>query len=221
MENKDSRNQIHSRWIDVSIPLRNGMVHWPGDSPFELSRIQDMERGDSVTLSRIAMGLHSGTHVDAPKHFIRKGEDVTLMRLDAMIGIARVIEIHDPHSIKPAELINHRIRRGERILFKTCNSTNAWKTDVFMKDYVFISKEAADYLSEIKIKVVGVDYLSVGAYKGDGPYVHRMLLGSGVWLIEGLDLSPVSPGKYSFICLPLRILGGDGAPARAVLRPTR
>ena len=173
-------NQPHPQWIDVSIPLRNAMVHWPGDSPFEISPVRDIEQGDTVTLSRVTMGSHSGTHIDAPKHFIRNGVDISMMPFDAMVGIARVIEIHDPHSIKPDELINHRIRRGERILFKTRNSPNAWKTDTFTKDYVFVTKEAADYLSKIKIRVVGVDYLSVGAYHGDGQYVHRTLLSSGI-----------------------------------------
>lgn len=214
-------NRAHSQWIDVSIPLHNAMVHWPGDSPFEISRVKDIEQGDNVTLSQITMGAHSGTHIDAPKHFIRNGVDISTMPVNTMIGTARVIEIHDPHSINPDELVNHRIRRGERVLFKTRNSPNAWQTDVFTDDYVFVTKEAADYLSRIRVKVVGVDYLSVGAYKGDGSYVHRTLLGSGIWLIEGLDLSQLSPGKYSFICLPLRIQGGDGAPARAFLRLIR
>lgn len=153
---------VQRRWIEVSAPLRNGMVHWPGDPPFEISRVMDVGKGDHATLSRIAMGSHSGTHVDAPSHFIRGGDDVSMMPADTMVGPARVVEILDGESIKPDELVRHEIRRGERILFKTTNSLKAWRSDGFVEDYVYVSREAADYLSAIQVRMVGVDYLSVG-----------------------------------------------------------
>ena len=209
----------HSQWIDISIPLRNAMVHWPGDPPVQIERTLDIERGDSHTLARISMGLHTGTHMDAPFHFIRYGVGIDKMPLDTTVGRARVIEIQDSESIKPEELVHHRIHRGERILFKTKNSTRIWQTDTFVKDYVFLSKEAAIVLVERSLRVVGIDYLSVGGFRRDGIETHRTLLEGGVWIIEGLDLSGVEPGRYDLICLPLKVDQGDGAPARAILRP--
>lgn len=208
------------QWIDISVPLRDAMVHWPGDPPVNIKRVRDMERGDSVNLSMVSMGAHSGTHIDAPLHFIQQAKGIDEMPLDITIGRARVIEIEDPESIKPEELLRHRIRRGERILFKTKNSPRAWQTNEFVEDFVFISDEAARFLAQRGLRVVGVDYLSVGGF-GEGSYVHKTLLSSGVWIIEGLDLSLVSAGRYDLICLPLKFDRGDGAPARAILRPIR
>lgn len=208
-----------SAWIDISVPLRTGMVHWPGDPEVRIERVQDMEHGDHANLSSLTMGSHTGTHMDAPLHFLRQGKAISEMPLDATMGRARVIEIRDGESIKPEELIPHRIRAGERILFKTRNSSRVWQNDKFAEDFVFISKEAADFLAERRVRMIGVDYLSVGGYKRDGPYIHQTLLGAGIWLIEGLDLSGVSAGRYDLACLPLRIEGGDGAPVRAIVRP--
>ena len=214
-------NSASLSWIDISVPLRNAMVHWPSDPPIRINRTLDLGRGDSHTLSEISVGSHTGTHMDAPLHFIQKGKGIDQMPLDTTVGRARVIEIKDAESIKPEELWQHRIRRGERILFKTRNSSQVWQADEFVEDFVFISNEAAHFLAERKVKVVGVDYLSVGGYKRGGRYVHETLLGGGIWLIEGLDLSHVSPGRYDLICLPLRLEQGDGSPARAILRPVR
>ena len=208
-------------WLDISVPIRDAMVHWPSDPPVRVERVHSMERGDAANLSAISMGVHTGTHMDAPLHFIREGKSIENIPLDVVVGRARVIEIYDTESIKPKELTRHRLRRGERILFKTPNSSRVWKTDAFVKDFVFISKEAASFLAERGVRVVGVDYLSVGGYKRGGRYVHETLLGGGIWLIEGLDLSHVSPGRYDLICLPLRLEQGDGSPARAILRPVR
>ncbi|MFQ5873136.1 MAG: cyclase family protein [Dehalococcoidia bacterium] len=203
----------------MSVPLRSAMVHWPSDPPVQIERVRDMEQGDTVNLSTISMGSHTGTHMDAPLHFIRRGMGIDKMPLDTTVGRARVIEIEDTESIKPEELVPHQIRRGERILFKTRNSLRVWQTDTFMEDFVFISSEAARFLVECRVRVVGVDYLSVGGFQRDGSYIHQTLLGGGVWIIEGLDLSRVSPGKYDLVCLPLKVDQGDGAPARAILRP--
>jgi arylformamidase len=140
------------------------------------------------------------------------------MPLTAAIGRARVIEIGDPVSIKPEELAGHNIQRGERILFKTRNSPRCWQTDDFVEDFVYIAHEAAQYLASLGVQLVGVDYLSVGGSHVDGPETHQALLEGGIWIVEGLNLSQVDPGAYDLICLPLRIVGGDGAPARAILR---
>lgn len=207
-----------AKWIDISVPLRDGMIHWPSDHPVNISRVKNMEQGGTVNLSMISMGAHSGTHVDAPIHFIHKGAGVDEVPLEHMIGRARVIEIRDTNSIKSDELTRHRIRRGERILFKTRNSPHVWQKNEFTEDFVFISDDAAQLLVERRVRVVGVDYLSVGSYRHSGTDVHKILLSGGVWIIEGLDLSRVSPGRYYLVCLPLRLVQGDGAPARAILK---
>ena len=207
------------KWIDISVSLRNGMAQWPGNPPVRIERVLDVELGDSHTLSEITMGSHTGTHIDAPLHFIKGGAGINDMPVDILIGRARVLEIHDTESIKPGDLVQHRIRRGECILFKTRNSYHVWQTGKFEENFVFISLEAAQFLVDRKVRAVGIDYLSVGGYKRDGSQTHKILLGAGVWIIEGLDLLQVAPGKYDFICLPLKLGQGDGAPARAMLKP--
>jgi arylformamidase len=158
--------------------------------------------------------------MDAPVHFLKKGKGIDEMPFSAAVGPARVIEIRDRHSIKTEDLRRNRIRSGERVLFKTRNSSRCWKTGRFVKDFVYLSTEAAQELARIKVRTVGIDYLSVGGYKKNGLEVHRALLSGGIWIIEGLNLSGVKPGVYDLVCLPLKVVGGDGAPARAALRPT-
>ncbi len=210
-----------SQWIDVSVPLRDCMVHWPSDPPVRIRRVSDIDRGDSHTLSELSMGSHAGTHVDAPLHFIRQGLGVDEMPLDIAVGHARVVEIRDPESIKPEELEPLRIRRGERILLKTKNSPRVWQTNAFVEDFVFVSDEAAEYLVKRGVVLVGIDYLSVGGYKHDGGNIHHTLLSNGIWIIEGLNLSGVKAGDYDLVCLPLRLERGDGSPARVILKPLK
>ncbi len=207
-----------SHLIDISVTLKSGMVHWPGDPPVKITGTHSISKGDAANVSKIDMGSHTGTHMDAPYHFIPAGKKIDQMPLDAVVGEARVIEIRDKKSVKPEELRRHNIRRGERILIKTVNSSRCWKKNSFAEDFVYISLEAAKFLAERRIRAVGVDYLSVGGYKEDGSATHRALLKSGIWIIEGLNLSGVKAGKYELICLPLKFWHGDGAPARAILR---
>jgi arylformamidase len=213
-----SRTPSEGGWIDVSVPLRSGMVHWPDNPPVRIERMLDMECGDAANVSTISLGSHTGTHMDAPIHFVPGGAGMDRMPLDATIGQARVIEIQDPISIKPDELDPHGIGRGERVLFKTQNSTRRWWTQDFVEDFVYVSQEAARYLADRGVRTVGVDYLSVGGFWKDGVETHQALLGPGIWVIEGLDLSGIGPGEYELICLPLKVEDGDGAPARAILR---
>jgi arylformamidase len=205
-------------WIDVSVPLGSGMVHWPGDPEVSISRISSMENGDECNVSAISMTAHTGTHMDAPLHFLANGAGMDRLPLDAVIGPARVIAIGDPRSVTAAELARHRIRRGERILFKTRGAAMRWKKGTFEEDYVYVSLDAARLLAARGVRVVGVDYLSVGGFREDSAETHRTLLSAGIWIIEGLDLSRVKPGRYDLVALPLRIAGGDGAPARVALR---
>lgn len=207
-----------NRWIDISVPLRDYMVHWPEDPPVRIQKIKDVERGDSHTLSTISMGSHTGTHIDAPAHFLKGGRTVDRIPLNLFSGKARVLEIKDAGSIKVAELAQFNVKRGERLLLKTSNS-KLWQSSKFNENFVYISPGAAEYLAECRIELVGVDYLSVGGYKADGISQHKALLGAGVCVLEGLDLSKVFAGNYHLLCLPLRIENGDGSPARAIIRP--
>ena len=218
MSASGSRTPSEEGWIDVSVPLRSGMVHWPDNPPVRIERMLDMECGDAANVSTLSLGSHTGTHMDAPIHFVPGGAGMNRMPLDATIGRARVIEIQDPVSIKPDELDPHEISRGERVLFKTQNSTRRWWAEDFIEDFVYVSQEAARYLADRGVRTVGVDYLSVGGFWKDGVETHQALLGPGIWVIEGLDLSGIGPGEYELICLPLKVEDGDGAPARAILR---
>jgi arylformamidase len=209
---------VLSNWIDISVPVRNGMVHWPGDPAFHIERALDQKKGDPATVSKMTLGVHTGTHMDAPLHFIPNARTIDQMPLEATVGRARVIEIRDPVSIKREELLDHSISAGERILFKTANSDHVWSSDQFNENFVFITQDAAQFLAERRILCVGVDYLSVGGFHIDGPETHHALLGAGIWIIEGLNLKGVAPGEYELACLPLKLAGSEGAPARAILR---
>src|SRR5215471_4742876 len=204
-------------WIDVTVGIRPEMVHYPGDPGVELKQTKHLDRGDSATVSHLSLGVHSGTHVDAPVHFIGGAPGVDEFSIDAMIGPARVIEILDKEICTAQDLAAYDIGAGERLLLRTSNSNRCWNVDTFVEDYAHLDTSAARMLAERKVQMVGIDYLSIG--RGDeGLEVHRILLRAGVVIVEGLDLSRVRAGFYDIICLPLKILGGDGAPARVAVR---
>jgi arylformamidase len=205
--------EISGKWLDVSVPTYAGMVHFPDNPSIEIETITSVDRGDICTVSRLTMGSHTGTHIDAPIHFLPGGTGAEKVPLEHLIGPARVIEIKDPHAIKAEELRVHKPAARERLLFKTSNSERCWETSQFISDYVAIAEDAASYLASLNTLAVGIDYLSAG-----GPETHRTLLGAGVVIIEGLKLIGISQGRYDLLCLPLKIIGGDGAPARALLR---
>lgn len=214
-------NTGHNEWIDISIPLQNSMICWPGDPPFTIECIREEGPEYITTISSLGLGSHSGTHIDAPAHYLPGGKSIDMMPPDVTIGKARVIEIQDRYSINTKELVTHHIQQEERLLFKTRNSLKAWHTDIFTEDYVSLSVEAARYLVDCDIKTAGIDYLSIGDYNQGGAETHKILLEHGIWIIEGLDLSRVTQGIYELVCLPLRIAGADGAPARAMIRPVK
>jgi len=206
------------KWIDITVTIKSGMIHWPCEPVVRIKRRQNMDKKDSSNVSFISMSAHTGTHIDAPLHFIASGKGLDRMPFNATLGKVRILEIKDRQCIKPKELIPYRIKPKERIIFKTVNS-NYWKVNKFIKNFVYISPEAAGYLISRKVCTVGIDYLSVGAYHKDGAQTHRILLKAGIWIIEGLNLKGVKPGYYDLICLPLKILNSDGAPARAIISP--
>jgi arylformamidase len=206
-----------TEWIDISVPIYAGMVRWPGDPPVEMSQPMHLDRGDVCTVSHLALGLHTGTHVDAPSHFLRGATGVDSLSLEAMVGPASVIEILKTAAIGEAELSGRGIERGDRVLLKSSNSARCWNTDAFVPDFAHLTLDGAAYLARLGIRTVGIDYLSIG--RGDeGPAVHRTLLGAQILIVEGLNLSGVEPGEYDLVCLPLKIRDGDGAPARALLK---
>lgn len=206
-------------WIDVSVPIHNTMHHWPGDPPpFATTHAAIGRNGAPCNVTALYMSAHTGTHMDSPLHFIDGGKTMDGLPFDAVIGPARLVEIKDKTAIKPAELKKLKPQAGERLLFKTPNSARSWKKETFDKDFVYIAKEGAQYLVDCGVKTVGVDYLSVGGFYKDGIPTHHILLGAEVWIIEGLDFSKVKPGNYDLICLPIKYRGGDGAPARCLIR---
>lgn len=207
-----------SDWIDISVPLFNGMVGWPGDPPYHAEFASDMKRGDDYNLTRIATSVHIGTHMDAPLHFVDGAATIDQAPLDALIGPARVIRIDDQHAVTAAEVERAAVQPGERILFRTRNSNHAWVDREFDKQFVAISPEAAELLAQIRPVFIGIDYLSIGSFDNGGP-PHRSILGAGIWVVEGLDLTRIEPGHYDMICLPIKLKGAEGAPARVVLRP--
>jgi arylformamidase len=205
--------EVASEWLDVSVPIYAGMVHFPDNPGIEIDTIAHVER-DGYTLSHLRMGSHTGTHIDAPIHFLPGGSGAEEVSLENLVGPARVIEIKDSHAVKAEELRAHKLGVRERLLFKTSNSKRCWETSEFVPDSVTIAEDAASYLAGLGTLAVGIDYLSAGS-----PETHRALLGAGVVIIEGLNLTGISQGRYELLCLPLKIVGGDGAPARALLRP--
>jgi arylformamidase len=216
---KMKHKRISSRWIDISISLLQEMVRWPGDPSFTKVMVQEINKGDIYNLSKLDMGAHNGTHVDAPLHILQDGNDISSLPIDLTVGPVRVIEILGQPVISDKELIPYKIRRGERLLFKTDNSSSIRNKHIFKEDYVSFTPEAADYLVQLKIKMVGIDSLSIGPYSDEQGDIHRRFLRNNIGIIEGLDLSKVNSGKYFLICLPLKIVSGDGAPARAIIKP--
>ena len=205
--------EVSRKWVDVSVPIYAGMVHFPDDPSIEIDTIMDVEKGDICTVSRLTMGTHTGTHIDAPIHFLKGGAGAEEVPLENLVGPARVIEIKDPHAVKAEELQVHNLGVRERLLFKTSNSERCWKTSQFVPDFVSIAEDAASYLAGLDTLAAGIDYLSAG-----NPETHRTLLGAGVVILEGLNLTGISQGRYELLCLPLKILKGDGAPARVLLK---
>ena len=205
--------------IDISLTIFPEMPVWPGDDQVDLHRRTKIEDGAHANVSFFSASAHTGTHVDAPYHFLPNGGTVENLPLDALVGPVQVIQITSDIEVITAEVMEQlKIEPVvERVLFKTKNS-EIWKNPEapFNPHFVGIDESGAKFLVEHKIKLVGIDYLSISPYKqSQGPHV--ALLGAGIVIIEGLDLSAASAGKYTLCCLPLKLKGADGAPARAVL----
>jgi arylformamidase len=202
---------------DISVPIHPAMPVWPGDPPVVIERVKSMAEGAHDNVSRIDIGVHAGTHVDAPIHFIADGVGADRVPLDALIGSAVVVDAtHLNRHLGSGELSSLAIPEGtERVLFKTTNS-ELWESDHFETGFLGVTEDGARWLMERGVRLVGIDYLSIAPYGVSVP-THRALLGAGVAILEGTDLRGVEPGEYELICAPLRIVGADGAPARALL----
>jgi arylformamidase len=203
---------------DISVPISPGMVVWPGDPAVSMQRVSKIEAGDNANVTHVALSAHTGTHVDAPYHFLQDGDTLEKIPLNLMLGRAYVLHLPEVDLITAEVLALADIPpRTRRVLFKTRNS-EIWargETE-FQTDFVALSADGAQYLVDRGVKLVGIDYLSIAPYKESRP-VHEILLQAGVLILEGVNLSEVSQGRYTLYCLPLNLQGVDGAPARAVL----
>jgi len=207
---------------DVTVPVSNELPTWPSDPGVEITDHRSFAAGDGVNVSMLNLGAHTGTHVDAPAHFIEGAGKVESLSLDALIGEALVIEVPDEfHAIEEEFVQKHYFAGTERVLFKTRNSV-FWSeaNPQFHTDFTYLDLPAAKWLVEQGIKLVGIDYLSIEKYASEKHETHLALLSHGVVILEGLNLTGIAAGKYELICLPLRLRSnqGDGAPARVVLR---
>ena len=205
------------RFIDVTVPLKTGMPVFPGNPEFELHAVKRIADGGSSNVSRLVLGTHTDTHVDAPRHFFDNGIAIDALALDLLIGRARVVEIPKRGGITRDDLAAAGLREDLRVLLKTPNSA-FWNGEGFRQDFTYLDESAASYLVEQGVKVIGIDYLSVEQFKKPGAPAHRALLSKNAIIIEGLNLSDAAPGMYEMYCLPLPVTGGDGAPARVVLK---
>ena len=201
---------------DITVPLSDDLPVYPGDPKVEIEPVARLARGDAANVSRITMSTHSGTHLDAPRHFMDHGISIDHLPLSLFIGAALLAEISGVRAIGRNELAQLPLEGVERLLLKTDNS-RLWDQPGFSEDFAHLTMDGAGYLVEMGIRLVGIDYLSVESFAGKGE-VHRLLLGKGVVILEGLNLTGVPPGNYELISLPLKIKGGDGGPVRAVLR---
>lgn len=203
-------------FIDVTLPLAPGMPVWPSEPAPQLTPLSSIANGDPANVSRLTLGTHTGTHVDAPRHFIEGGRTVEALPLAALCGPARVVPIQDRTAIRVAELEKIPLDGVMRVLFQTRNSA-LWNERGFRTDFVYLEPDAATWLVKRGVQLVGIDYLSVERFDSPDYAVHHTLLGAGVVIVEGLDLREVTPGGYDLWCLPLKLVGGDGAPARVLL----
>jgi len=208
-------------WIDATATLDTATTPiYQGDAPMHFEFLHDMRKGEAFTLSVYSLGAHSGTHIDAPMHFVNGGMTIDQVPLDPLIGPARVIEIPDSvQAIDAAELNRHDWQGAERVLFRTRSSVRGWMSSaVFHKDFAYIAPDAAQLLADANVKLVGIDYISAEQFAAPAPLAHRTLLGRNIPIVEGLALENVTAGDYDLVVLPMKIAGHEGAPARAILR---
>ncbi len=203
-------------YLDVTLPLSEKLVTYPDNEPFKRDILKSLDQNE-VEVSKLTIGSHAGTHIDAPRHFIKGGKTVDQIDLTRLIGLCKVIDCTYVEAlIREADLIDLDIEKGDRILFKTQNSDYILDAD-FVPGFISLGLDAAQYLANQAVLLVGIDYLGIEAKGSPGHPVHKALLKHDIPIIEGLNLQAIDPGEYELICLPLKISNGDGSPCRAVL----
>ena len=205
------------RLLDISIPITRGRPTWPGSTGFSIERTLSFERGDGITVSRLVLDVHTGTHVESALHYVEGGDPVETIPLEAFVGPALVVDLRSADAIGTHELEAAAIPEGtERLLLRTRNSGLLQAGQEFRRDFVGLTVDGARWLAARGFRLVGTDFLSIQRF-GDDPETHRVLMRADVAILEGLDLSAVEPGAYRLTCLPLRVYGTEAAPARAIL----
>ncbi len=203
---------------DISLPIKPDLPVWPGDPPVKLTRVESLSEGADANVSHIACGVHMGTHVDAPLHFIDGSAAIGDLELSTLVGRVHVLDCRGVDRIT-ADLLERMgiTKRARRLIFKTDNS-RLWEEPRrdFYEDFVAVERDAAEWLVERRVQLVGIDYLSIAPYQASIP-THQILLGAGVVVIEGLNLASVPPGRYTLYCLPIKLVDSEGAPARVIL----
>jgi len=205
------------RFYDATLPIQEGMVTFPGDPPFKIEPYFQRDKGDSFDLAVMLMGTHLGTHLDPPAHYLDGGATVDELSLESLVGPSVVLDMRrktqiDRQALEESDFVDHI-----RVLLKTSNGPLLLEPS-FHEDYVHLTEGGARFLVERGVRLVGIDYLSIERYKNPGAPVHHILLEAGVVIVEGVHLLEIPPGEYEIFCLPLRIKGADGAPARLILR---
>lgn len=213
-----SARQGYETVYDISALLGTETICFPGDTPYSRDLTLTIEDSGICNASKLVMSAHSGTHLDAPLHFIPKAKSIDEFSVQQFILPAQVVNIEDKESIRPSELESLDIKPGDALLFKTDNSTSErCRSGVFSENFVYLSPEAADFCVEKKVSLVGIDYASVDRYGDEAFPVHHKLLGSNILILEGINLKGVPTGRYTLFCLPMKIKGGEAAPVRAIL----
>lgn len=214
-------------WTDVTYPIFENMTGWPGQPATQLDTLSCIHCGDTAKVSVLHMSVHSGSHMDAPNHFMAEGIDISRSPFEVGLGQVRIANINCSAEVRPEDLQAYEARTrplesGERLILRTPNSDKGlWLQKPFDEDYHGIGPAAAKYIVNRQLQLIGVDYLSVGPFHEGNPQTHRTLLGAKVWIIEGVDLRRVEEGDYEMICLPLKIVGSDASPIRILIKPHR
>ncbi len=203
-------------FYDISQTLTSDIIVYPGDPAVKIEQTMSIAGGDIVNLSNVSMGNHTGTHIDAPKHFYDQGLTIPEIPFDYLIGRAKVFEFMSEPAIGKNHLQSCNINQGDRVLLKTKNSALLTRTE-FEPSFTYLMPEAAEYLADIGIRTLGIDYLTIDSYGSKDFKAHYILLGKEIIIIEGINLSAVKPGEYHMVALPLKIQDGNGSPARVVL----
>ena len=213
-----STGKLHKGIYDISVLLGSESIVFPKDTPYSRDLILTIEDSGICNVSKLVLSTHSGTHVDAPSHFIPNAKSIDQYSVQELVLPAQVVRIEDRESIRLSELENLDVKQGDALLFKTNNSISGQCTNgVFSENFVYLSDKAAEFCAEKKASLVGIDYVTIDRYGDEAFPAHRKLLGSGILILEGINLREVPPGKYTLFCLPLKIKDSEAAPVRAIL----